>query len=93
MMKRCSKCKRTLPANLDFFHKRKNRRTPFSSQCKECRKKYYKEYRSRKDKGHDVEFDVTNKKGEIWESVVGFEGSYEVSNLGKIGRASCRERV
>ena len=90
MMKQCSKCKRTLPANLDYFYKRSNRSTPFSSQCKECRKKYYKEYHSRKDTGHDVEFDLTNKKGEIWESVVGFEGSYEISNLGRVKGLSRR---
>ncbi|MGG3892029.1 NUMOD3 domain-containing DNA-binding protein [Metabacillus fastidiosus] len=35
--KKCSKCKRELPSNSDYFNKDKNRKDGLYPQCKECR--------------------------------------------------------
>ena len=41
--KECSKCKQTLPANLDYFSKNKRGKDNLHSICKECRNKQRRE--------------------------------------------------
>jgi len=42
-IKRCSKCGRFLPMTKEYFNK-SNNKCGFVSECKDCRKKYYKQW-------------------------------------------------
>ena len=43
-LKRCSRCKQTLPATSEFFHKHNSRKDGLDPWCKKCKKEYHKTY-------------------------------------------------
>ena len=47
--KKCSKCKRVLPATTEFFYKNRNLKHGIDSWCKDCKKKYDKIYHKLKN--------------------------------------------
>lgn len=44
----CPVCEEELPLDDDNFHHDKNSKTGFNRKCKDCQKKYYKDYRAHK---------------------------------------------
>ena len=48
----CTKCKRTLPATLEFFSKEKGGKFGLRSRCLECRRKEGREYKKRVAEKH-----------------------------------------
>jgi len=49
--KKCSKCERFLPVTEEYFYKNNNGKDGFVSECKDCRKEYYKQWAG-KNKEH-----------------------------------------
>ena len=47
MEKKCTKCGKSYPLTAEFFHRSKNSKTGFSSQCKPCTLLKKKEYREK----------------------------------------------
>lgn len=71
----CACCKNDL--HLSFFYKNKNNTFGYDSYCKDC--SYLK-----KNKPKTNHISVDNLFGEIWKDIIGYEGFYQVSNLGRI---------
>lgn len=77
--RRCSCCGKVLP--LEQFKKNRYEKYGRIYVCKDCsREKYAKAYEEKKRQGKPIE----NLPGEEWRDVIGFEGSYRVSNMGRI---------
>lgn len=70
-LKKCNKCGKLLP--LSSFHKLKSGKFGVNGRCKECRAR--------------TKIYITPKlPNEEWRAVVGYEGLYEISNLGRVKR-------
>jgi len=81
----CIKCGKELPLNNEFFNTRKDSKDGFRNNCRDCQKNKTKLY----GKEHPKEiirkkYNIDSLEGEIWKDVVGYEGLYQVSNLGRI---------
>lgn len=74
--KRCGKCKTYL--SLLHFHSNKGRFDGLSTTCKKCSSDAY-----HKRRNYTTPY-IADLQGEIWKDVVGYEGHYLVSNLGRI---------
>ncbi len=46
--KTCSKCLKELPMTAEFFNKNANKKDGLEGKCKNCRKKYFEDYRAGK---------------------------------------------
>lgn len=74
--KKCSKCK--LFKSVSDFSKNSKERSGYASSCKDC---YHLLYRSK----HPSKLPpVESLENEEWLPVVGYEGLYEVSNMGRV---------
>lgn len=71
----CARCKNDF--ELSFFHKNKQQRIGYDAYCKNCNA-------LRRYKIKSVHISIENLDGEIWKDIVGYEGFYQVSNLGRI---------
>lgn len=69
LRKVCRKCGRELP--ITAFHKLKSGKYGVNGRCKECRSTI-------------KQVTIPDLCNEIWKDVVGYEGLYQVSNLGRV---------
>lgn len=75
----CKKCGKTKPLE-DFVTDRRNL-TGKAYYCKSCANNYAKElYKKRKPKN----IPIPSLPEEVWKDVKGFEGVYQISNLGRV---------
>ena len=87
-MKRCGKCKALL--DLDLFHNNKGRADGKSGWCKECMYPILKQQNNKalmEQRERKLQRSIRNFKslpGELWKDVIGYEGVYQVSNLGRL---------
>lgn len=85
--KKCGKCKLIL--NVDLFYKSTQKKNKYLSQyCISCIKIVSK-IRTHKEQLSKRLFKVKNINGEIWKDIVGYEGFYQISNLGRV-KSLCR---
>lgn len=90
-MKICTKCKQNKETNQ--FYININRKDGLRCHCIECSRRdrrIAKEERNRKKWGSEG---VVNLEGEYWKDVIGHEGHYKISNLGRVRNVSLRRRV
>lgn len=85
-MKICSKCK--IPKPKDEFRQHLIGKGGIRSVCRLCEKEDRKKFRENRHKAPATVPDIFD---EIWKDVVGYEGLYQVSNLGRI-KALCVEK-
>ncbi len=76
-MKICKMC--GVKKEYEFFGKESRMPDGLRSYCKSCIKEYY---RRKEFKVKQVEFNDLD--GEVWKDVVGYEGMYQVSNIGRV---------
>jgi len=76
MSKKCIRC--TTEKDILLFGRDAKKYLGHKDVCKECESKRYREKRSYENTT------VKSLNGEVWLPVVGYEGLYEVSNLGRI---------
>ena len=77
--RKCYRCGRVLP--LELFPKNRYEKYGRAYLCKDCAKKHYIET---SDAKRGPIKPIENLPGEEWRDVVGFEGIYRVSNMGRI---------
>lgn len=82
--KKCSKCGEEFPATREFFHVNKRAKYGVESMCKLCKNEYTHEWYVRQG-GNERTYAI-DLPGEVWRPVIGYEGWYEVSNLGRVKR-------
>lgn len=46
--KKCSKCRKTLPATKEYFHSNPSQKKGLSNYCKECAREYARNYKKKK---------------------------------------------
>ena len=85
--KYCINCKSEKETNL--FRKNKNTQDGFAIYCTSCFNERYEEvhqkrYILKKKERLSVVIEDEFLKGEIWKEMIGFEGEYQVSNLGRV---------
>ncbi|WP_198675439.1 NUMOD4 motif-containing HNH endonuclease [Pleomorphovibrio marinus] len=76
-MKKCSHCKEIKP--FDDFHRSSLNKSGYYSQCKNCRHLKRKALKTGKSNR-----DISNLPNEYWKDLKGFEGIYQISNLGRV---------
>lgn len=70
-LKTCTQCKRELPATTEHFHIHKKEPLRLYPKCKACRSVL-------------SQVELIDLENEVWRDVLGYEGLYQVSNLGRI---------
>ena len=80
--KTCSKCKIEKPLNNKYFHRDKYSTNGFSSACKDCINEINRyKWKCKTEKYKEC---IYSLEGEIWKDIEGYEGYYQVSNLGRV---------
>lgn len=85
-MKKCTKCGNK--KDVTEFCKRRSTKDGLDFWCKKCRFKINKANREKKFQEYPIAPNIKSLKGEEWKDVVGYEGIYQVSNLGRIKKLS-----
>lgn len=85
--KRCRKCGDI--KNSSNFYRKKKSADGLQSICKDCANKYARDYkRAQRNKRRKTIAVIENLPNEEWRDVIGYEGLYMVSNLGRVKRLS-----
>lgn len=70
------------PNTIEYFHKKRN---ALNSRCKVCQSEKAKiRYKNDVNKYNIKKERIEDLDGEVWKYIKGYEGLYQVSNLGKI---------
>jgi len=80
----CSRCHKKLPATTDVFNRNKGGVYGLHHTCRECRIEYNRDIRAKKAAGEFAVF--TEIPGEKWESIIEYDGWYEISDFGRVKR-------
>jgi hypothetical protein len=89
--KLCSKCRKLKPLSEFYISSARTAKTGkpvYFSHCKECN--HNRNYARRKLREYQIYAPI---EGELWENVVGYEGLYKVSNLGRILAIKHRNKI